>query len=262
MKKQNRLLFSFLFIMFSVFSLAACSNSSIPQNSKITLDPQSSPVSVVKEAIKFRAANDRNSFNALVVGGREFLWDNIDNCEGRFPDFSYVEGEMNYLGKIYKIVEIYDHQSENGGFAVKEIDGKWYLEDWIGSVRCTDKTTDIIQMMPIDQSASNNSSESAPSSKYLLVVLGIVILITIAVIITRKIKTSNFPIKSVNSMGSRTSNPNNINPSVIPVVNPYHISENVEAFQSKGTSTPKFCGFCGEKWVEGAEYCVRCGQHY
>jgi len=74
----------------------------------------------------------------MVIDDREFLWEKIKKCEGKNPKFEYVEGTLSYMGQTYITVEIFDGKSENGGFAVKKIGSKWYLEDWLGEVYCSD----------------------------------------------------------------------------------------------------------------------------
>lgn len=249
----------FISIVITLLFLSACSSSSESPTLSI-IDPQSSPVSVVKELIRLRAANDRSGFNSLVIEGREFLWDEIDGCDGRHPDFSYVEGEMTYFGEVYKIVEIFDHQSENGGFAVKEINGKWFITDWLGAVRCTERTTDIISMMPSGFSSFKESKDSS-SSTSLLVFFGLIILVALAVFFAQKTNSqvpNNITNNSTNAPGSTVLLTNYQNES--PIINSQQFSDKA-IFQRKSISTPRYCGYCGEKWEEGDEFCGSCGHH-
>lgn len=183
----------------------------------------------------------------------------IDGCDGRHPDFSYVEGEMTYFGEVYKIVDIFDHQLENGGFAVKEINGKWFITNWLGTVRCTERTTDIISVMPSGNLSSEESKDS--SSTRLLVLIGFVILVGLAIIFAQRTSSqdsSNINNNSTTAPGSYFLLTNYQNES--PIINSQHFSDRV-VFQQKLSSAPKYCGYCGETWEEGDEFCGSCGHH-
>ena len=90
----------------------------------------------MKKAIQYRASGERDKFNTLVIDGYEWLWDKIENCEGKSPNFAYEVEEVEWVGELLTVVYIYDGKSENGGFIVTEINGTWYLSDWVNKVRC------------------------------------------------------------------------------------------------------------------------------
>lgn len=78
--KKNFPLSRFFSIVITILFLSACSSSSESPPLSI-IDPQSSPVSVVNELIRLRAANDRSGFNSPGIEGREFLCNEIDGCD-------------------------------------------------------------------------------------------------------------------------------------------------------------------------------------